>query len=102
MPFELRHRIASFHPDLAGSSPHGGPLALRMCTLKTGASTHDGLRWLSDRVHHTPSSTSVVEWHATSCFSLSRLADLSVLLLRCVRSSGELSRQAALLPLYQA
>mmetsp|Transcript_78572 Transcript_78572/g.204878 ORF Transcript_78572/g.204878 Transcript_78572/m.204878 type:complete len:386 (+) Transcript_78572:66-1223(+) len=46
MPYELRHRIAGFHPNQAASPPHKGPLALRMCSLKRHGSVDAALEWL--------------------------------------------------------
>lgn len=46
MPYELRRRIAGFHPNTAASPPHAGPLALRMCSLKRRGSVAAAAQWL--------------------------------------------------------
>mmetsp|Transcript_137818 Transcript_137818/g.239522 ORF Transcript_137818/g.239522 Transcript_137818/m.239522 type:complete len:378 (+) Transcript_137818:63-1196(+) len=47
LPMSLRRRISDFHPDEAGSEPHGGPLVVRMCSVAKRWSTDEGLRWLA-------------------------------------------------------
>lgn len=49
MPLELRRRIASFHPDEADSPPHGGPLAVHMCSVARQWFAHASIRWLATR-----------------------------------------------------
>lgn len=49
MPFELRHRISSYHPNKASSPPHKGPLAVHMCSLKEHMSVDACARWFLEQ-----------------------------------------------------
>jgi len=97
MPFELRHRIAGFHPNQAASPPHGGPLAMRMCSLKRRGSLSAGVQWLVESMRSESKTTEQEDGRRCTLIS-----DAVQVLGQSVCGNKELSRQAALLPVYEA
>jgi len=119
LPHALRRRIASFHLDEAGSPPHGGPLAVRMCSVSKRWSVDAGVRWLLTEGGVGDAAAVSKELGAWCCRCWSRRsghASWPVLLGSgpiggacrrwlgggCCAAGDLLRRQAALLPLYQA
>lgn len=95
LPFELRHRIASFHPHEACVHPHRGPLAVRMCSIEKDWSAQSALQWVLREVAQTYRKRAPRMPHfraqplqRSSCSSLRKI-------LRC---SGMVRREARLLP----
>jgi len=98
MPFELRHRIAGFHAQEVPAAPHHkGPMAMRMCTLTKSDSVDAGLRWLHSKLYEK----AVPNVKASRKCCLATSPGLPAVFARCLLGT-QLSRQAALLPLYQA
>jgi len=50
LPFELRHRIASFHPHEARAPPQRSQLEVRMCSIEKDWAAHSAVRWLLQEV----------------------------------------------------
>lgn len=98
MPYELRHRIAGFHPDQAASPPHGGPLAMRMCSLKRRNSVDAGMQWLVDNMHSESRdviSTTGRQERGRRCTAISNVVEV---LGQTVCGARQLRRQARFLP----
>lgn len=108
LPSELRRRIASFHPDEAGSEPHKGILNVEMCSLARCGSSQAVRRWLlsntSSSAGSLPGHRGAVDigrllgWHGLG----RRLACSFSSACECLRRSSSVSRQAFLLPLHHA
>eukprot|EP00927_Polykrikos_kofoidii_P079434 TRINITY_DN76217_c0_g1_i1.p1 TRINITY_DN76217_c0_g1~~TRINITY_DN76217_c0_g1_i1.p1 ORF type:complete len:379 (+),score=35.06 TRINITY_DN76217_c0_g1_i1:197-1333(+) len=95
IPLDLRFRIASFHPQQpAKSPPHGGPLAVRMCSLAKRSTAEVALRWLAENVHS--------EHIVRRSFCQLLLERLLSVFAKCLGGGRFLARHAVLLPLYQA
>lgn len=92
---ELRHRIASFHPDDAAPEPKSVH-QLRMCSASKRWQVQEGFLWLAEQTALAPVSSN----QASSCLSKGSIACFSVL----SRSLGCccLGRHAMLLPTHVA
>lgn len=53
LPFDLRQRIANFHPHEACAPPHRGPLAVRMCSIEKDWSAHTAMHWVVQEAART-------------------------------------------------
>lgn len=122
LPVSLRRRISDFHPDEAGSEPHGGPLVVRMCSVAKRWSADEGLRWLAHAAADWSASkqrksiqkarprrnTGLHPCRSWTCWAPrterrapTRSRWLSVLV-RSLRGCSALNRQAMVLPLFHA
>jgi len=100
LPITLRRRIASFHPHQAGSEPHGGELAVTMCSIRRGWSADTGLKWLAK---HIGALGRDINGGGHGWLSPQSCAGACLtIFFRGIRSSTLLSREAAILPLYDA
>jgi len=103
LPFELRQRISTYHPNDAVSPPRPGLVEVRMCSIQRMWSVESGMSWLAQQI--AISKGLRVDFlgnqppNPRCCFSAMSIATQ---ILVAFQSGSFLPRNTGLLPLFHA